>query len=74
MTGVPTRSPVSSAAACEIPPVTAGPSNVGGSHAGRFPSADTISGDQSRAESSNNCVPDPSALSIACSPVSRSRT
>ena len=55
-------------------PVTSGPSNVGGSQAGGIRSAATTSGDQSRAARSNRIVPDPSALSMACSPVRRSRT
>ena len=73
-TGVPARSPVAAAAAALIAPVTSGPSNVGGSQAGSIPSASRISGDQSRAARSNRIVPAPSALSIACSPVRRSRT
>ena len=54
-------------------PVTSGPSKVGGSQAGSIPRAARTSGDQSRAARSNRSVPAPSALSRACSPVSRRR-
>ena len=73
-TGVPARSPVAAAAVAPTVPVTTGPSNVGGSQAGSIRSAATTSGDQSRAARSKRIVPAPSALSIAWSPVSRSRT
>ena len=72
--GVPGRRPVSAAAAAVRPPVGWGPSNVGGIQAGSIPSADRTTGDQSRAARSNRIVPAPSALSVACSPLSRSRT
>ena len=73
-TGVPARSPVAAAADTDTAPVTSGPSNVGGIQPGSIPSASSISGDQSRAARSNRIVPDPPALSIAKSPVSRYRT
>src|SRR3954468_15133428 len=73
-TGVPARRPVASAAASPTTPVTSGPSNVGGIHAGSIPRASSITGDQSRAARSNSTVPDPSALSIADAPVSAYRT
>jgi len=57
-----------------IAPVTVGPSKVRGNHPGSTPSASRISGDQSRAARSNSIVPEPSARSTACSPVSRRRT
>ena len=74
-TGVPARSPVAAAAAAVTAPVTSGPSNVGGSH-GRI---DPQRGQRPRPTSrgrrgrTGSC-PAPSALSMACSPVSRSRT
>ena len=71
MTGVPARSPVAAAASAVTMPVTSGPSNVGGIHAGSMPSAASITGDQSRAARSNRIVPAPSALSIAYAPVRR---
>ena len=71
ITGVPARRPVASAPIAETAPVTAGPSCVGGIHAGSMPSASSITGDQSRAARSNSWVPEPSALSSAYPPVSR---
>ena len=73
-TGVPARRPVAAAAAAVTAPVTSGPSWVGGIQARSIPSAASTSADQSRAARSNSIVPEPSALSMACSPVSRSRT
>ena len=73
-TGVPARRPVAAAAASLTTPVTSGPSNVGGIHAGSMPSASSMTGDQSRAARSNSWVPAPSALSIAYPPVRASRT
>ena len=73
-TGVPARNPVAAAASALTTPVTSGPSNVGGSHAAGMRSRARISGDQSRAARSKSIVPEPSALSSAYSPVSRSRT
>ena len=71
----PARSPVASAAAAVTTPVTSGPSNVAGSQARVDPQRlEHDLGDQSRAARSNSSVPAPSALSRACSPVSRSRT
>ena len=73
-TGVPARRPVAAAASAVSVPVTSGPSNVGGIQAGSMRSASSTSPDQSRAARSKSIVPEPSALSMACPPVSRSRT
>ena len=73
-TGVPARRPVAAAASAVTAPVITGPSKVGGIHAGSISRAPRTSGDQSRAARSNRIVPAPSALSMAYSPVSPSRT
>ena len=71
---MPARRPVAAAAAAVTVPVTSGPSNVGGIQAGSIAERGEDLGDQSRAARSNSIVPEPSALSMAYSPVSRSRT
>jgi hypothetical protein len=74
ITGVPSRSPVAAAAAAVTWPVTAGPSLVGGSQSRGISSAPSTSSDQLREARSKRSVPDPSALSIAATPVRRRRT
>ena len=74
ITGVPAFSPVSAAASAVTVPVVSGPSNVGGSQSAGMSSFWRTSFDQVRALRSKRMVPDPSALSIAASPVRRRRT
>ena len=72
-TGVPARKPGGSGGLGRDRAGDLGPSKVGGSQAAGISSAAQTSADQSRAARSNSSVPAPSALSRACSPVSRSR-
>jgi hypothetical protein len=73
-TGVPSRKPISAAALAVTAPVASGPSNVGGSHSAGMSSFASTSPDQPRDARSKSSVPEPSALSMAATPVRRRRT
>ena len=73
-TGVPARSPVAAAARSVTAPVTCGPFERRRQPVARDRrGADRTSADQSRAARSNRRVPEPSALSMAWTPVRRRR-
>ncbi len=70
-TGVPAGMPVAAEAPAVSVPVISVPSYVRGSHSRGMPRSSTISVDQSRSARLNRIVPEPPALSVAYSPVSR---
>ena len=70
-TGVPGRSPVSSAAAAVTSPTTVPGSATGGSTAAGRPHSAGMDGDQRRAASVNMPELEPQEGSVTCWPVSR---